>query len=84
LVGGAVAMLRHPFVFRDTRLPDRKENQEMKIVRITVEGGVVQHVEVPDGVQVVVKDYDVDGTEADQLQQDENGDNFIESIWEHK
>ncbi len=56
----------------------------MKIVQVTVEGGVVQHVEVPKGVQVVVKDYDVDGTEADQLRQDENGDEFIESIWEHK
>ncbi len=56
----------------------------MKIVRVTVEGGVVQHVEVPEGVQVVVRDYDVDGTEADQLQQDENGDQFIESIWEHE
>ena len=34
-----------------------------KIVRITVEGGVVQHVEVPKGVKVVVRDYDVDGEE---------------------
>ena len=56
----------------------------MKIVQVTVEGGVVQHVEVPEGVQVVVRDYDVDGTDADQLQQADNGDQFIESIWEHK
>jgi hypothetical protein len=56
----------------------------MKIVRVTVEGGVVQHVEVPEGVQVVVRDYDVDGTGADQLQQDETGDNFIESIREQE
>lgn len=56
----------------------------MKIVRVTVEGGVVQHVEVPEGVQVVVRDYDVDSTDADELEQDENGDHFIESIWEHE
>ncbi len=56
----------------------------MKIVRVTVESGVVQHVEVPEGVQVIVRDYDVDGTEADQLRQDENGDQFIESIWENE
>lgn len=56
----------------------------MRIVRVTVEGGVVQHVEVPDGVQVVVRDYDVDGTDADELEQDENGDHFIESIWEQE
>lgn len=56
----------------------------MKIVRVTVEGGVVQHVEVPEGVQVIVRDYDVDGTDADELEQDENGDHFIESIWEQE
>jgi hypothetical protein len=52
-----------------------------KIVRITVEGGVVQHVEVPKGVQVVVRDYDVDGVE-ESLERDDNGDPFIESIWD--
>ena len=53
----------------------------MKTVKITVQGGVVQHVEVPEGVTVIVRDYDVDGTETDLLQQDENGDNYIEAIW---
>jgi hypothetical protein len=52
-----------------------------KIVRITVEGGIVQHVDVPHGVQVIVRDYDVDGQE-DGLQQDENGDCYIECVWE--
>jgi hypothetical protein len=56
----------------------------MKIVRVTVEGGVVQHVEVPEGVQVVIRDYDVDVADAEQLQHDESGDLFIESIWEHE
>jgi len=56
----------------------------MKIVRVTVEGGVVQHVEVPQGVKVVVKDYDVEGSDSDQLEQDENGDNYNESTWEHE
>ena len=41
----------------------------MKTVQVTVSGGVVQHVEVPDGV------------ESDLLQQDRGGDNYIESIW---
>ena len=56
----------------------------MTIVRVTVEGGVVQHVEVPEGVQVIVRDYDVDGTEEDQLEHDENGDHFTETNWEHE
>lgn len=56
----------------------------MKIIRVTVEGGVVQHVEVPEGVQVIVRDYDVEDTDADELEQDENGDQFIESTWENE
>lgn len=52
-----------------------------KIVHITVEGGVIQDAQVPDGVAVVVRDYDVDGAE-DGLQQDENGDQYIESVWQ--
>ncbi len=56
----------------------------MKIVKITVEGGVVQHVEVPVGVQVVVKDYDVEGCDEIDVQQDEHGDNYFEAIWEQE
>jgi len=56
----------------------------MKTVRVTVEGGVVQWVEVPEGVTVIVRDYDVDGSEEDQLDQDENGDQYVEAIWEHQ
>ncbi len=53
----------------------------MKVVRITVEGGVIQYVECPRGVRVVVRDYDVDGQE-DNLQEDELGDTYIEGVWE--
>ena len=53
----------------------------MKTVKITVEGGVVQHVEVPDGVTVIVRDYDVEGVEPELLQQDRGGDNYTEAIW---
>ena len=53
----------------------------MKIVRVTVEGGVIQDIDCPEGVRVIVKDYDTDGSEAD-LKQDDNGDDYIETIWE--
>ena len=56
----------------------------MKTVTITVEGGVVQNVEVPEGVTVVVRDYDVEGIETDVFQQDRGGDNYIEAIWTHE
>jgi hypothetical protein len=51
-----------------------------KIVRITVEGGVVQYVDCPPGVQVIIHDYDVDG-EDEGLQKDEDGNPYFESIW---
>jgi hypothetical protein len=56
----------------------------MIIVRVTVKGGVIQWVEVPEGVTVIVHDYDVDGSQDDLLQQDDHGDKFMESIWEHE
>ena len=52
-----------------------------KIVRVTVEGGVVQHVEVPKGVTVIVHDYDTEGCNPDLIEQDENGDDYIEIVW---
>lgn len=51
-------------------------------VRITVEGGVVQHVEFPPGVTVVVRDYDVDSCDMDDLERDENGDRYFEQTWQ--
>jgi hypothetical protein len=52
-----------------------------KIVAITVEGGVIQNVECPSGIQVVVHDYDVDGSETD-LAEDDSSDEYLESVWE--
>ncbi|HET6574108.1 MAG TPA: hypothetical protein VFG68_10930 [Fimbriiglobus sp.] len=53
-----------------------------KVVIVTVEGGVVQHVECPAGVKVVVKDYDAEGVEADLLSADDHGGEYVESVWE--
>lgn len=50
-------------------------------VTVVVEGGVVQHVAVPFGVRVVVRDYDTDGDDLD-LPTDGNGDAYLESVWE--
>jgi hypothetical protein len=52
-----------------------------KTVIVTIEGGMVQHVEVPKGVRVIVRDYDTEGADADLVQKDENGDECFESIW---
>lgn len=36
---------------------------------------------MPDGVQVIVRDYDVEGTDSDIQSKDEHGDLCIESKW---
>ena len=54
----------------------------MITVTIIVEGGVVQKIDLPNGVVVIVKDYDVDGFDEDRLQTDSNGDEYAESRWE--
>jgi hypothetical protein len=51
-----------------------------KTVTVSIEGGVVQHIDCPLGVQVIVRDYDVDGSETD-LAEDDTGDEYIETIW---
>ena len=59
-----------------------REMREMKLVEITVEGGVIQNVACPPDVKVIVRDYDSEGVEAKSLKQDDNGDDYIESNWE--
>ena len=61
---------------------NRVRGKRTKVVRVTIEGGAVQHVALPKGVKVIVKDYDTDGVEDRSLKQDENGDKYIETIWE--
>ena len=56
--------------------------KNMKTVEITMEGGVIQDIEVPKGVRVVVRDYDTDSIPEDELTKDDHGDDCIETIWE--
>jgi hypothetical protein len=52
----------------------------MSKVIVSIEGGVIQEVDCPTGVQVIVRDYDVDGTEPN-LAEDDTGDEFVETMW---
>ncbi|MDD5092813.1 MAG: hypothetical protein PHV74_00310 [Dehalococcoidia bacterium] len=49
-------------------------------VRIIIEGGLVQSWSVPDGIRVVVKDFDTDGADDDVVEED--GDVYRKSILE--
>jgi len=52
-----------------------------KIIRVVIENGDVQHVEVPEDVIVVVCNYDVANRDPRHLERDGNGDQFAETIW---
>ncbi len=49
-------------------------------VENTIEGGVIQHVEVPPGVTVTVRDYDCDPGEG--IDRDADGNEYVESVYE--
>ncbi len=57
-------------------------NQEILIV---MEGGLIQEVyDIPAGVVIRVKDYDVEGCDRQRLKQDPDGELFYESVWTHE
>ena len=53
----------------------------MKTVTIYVSGGVVQSVDVPEGVQVIVRDYDCG--DEDRVTGHDEGKPFVEGIHRH-
>jgi hypothetical protein len=50
-------------------------------VEITMDGGLIQSLKAPRGVNVTVRDYDVEGSD-EIVRKDANGDEFIEFGWE--
>ena len=57
--------------------------QDKKTIVITVEGGLIQWIAgIPEDVRIVVKDYDVDSVDEENLTTDENGDEYVESVWD--
>jgi len=51
----------------------------IQTVEVIISGGAVQHVEFPRGIRVVIRDYDVESTDADSgfdTRKDEKGDLF--------
>ena len=56
----------------------------MKTVKIYVEGGVIQDVNVPKGVRVIVYDFDTEGTPEEDLREAPSGEQCVRSIYEGK
>ena len=58
----------------------------MKIVEITISGGAVQDVQLPRGVKVIIRDYDVEGSDWDgpNIHKDPAGDCFQQMEFLHE
>lgn len=52
-----------------------------KEVVVTVTGGVASAEEIPPGIIVKIRDYDVEGCDEDKLVQDKEGNRYIEQIY---
>jgi hypothetical protein len=55
-------------------------------ITVTVEGGVIQHVDIADGTALVeVHDYDTEGTsEPGDIQRDGDGTPYLRGIWTNR
>jgi hypothetical protein len=55
----------------------------MKQVILKVCDGIVDPINIPDGIEVAIRDYDMANTVANELiHTDQNGDDFIEIVFE--
>jgi hypothetical protein len=72
---------------RPLPIPSRfREHGEGPRIVITVEGGVIQHVDIEGGIACVeVRDYDTHGiTEANYVRRDPDGTPYLVGIWSNR
>jgi hypothetical protein len=54
-----------------------------KQIILKVDGGIVDPINIPEGIEVVIRDYDMVQTINNELiQKDEDGNEFVEIIFE--
>jgi hypothetical protein len=55
----------------------------MQTIHIIMEGGIIQGIlNIPEGVEIVVRDYDVDGVEYSETCGNVDGDRCTENHWD--
>lgn len=52
---------------------------DLLLVVVNLKGGLVDKVKMPPGVRVIVRDYDVEGADEDDIVEDEDGNECIET-----
>jgi len=58
------------------------ENEATMSVFIYLEGGLIQDVtKAPENIEVIVRDYDIEGVEENELVKDPDGKECVQSVW---
>jgi len=54
----------------------------MRKIYIDVEGGLIQEIkDIPSDIEIIVRDYDVEGSDGDRITKDDQGRECFESTW---
>lgn len=54
----------------------------MNKIEIHLEGGIIQDIQgLPDDVTVIIKDYDIEAYEEDELVEDKDGNEYKEIVF---
>ena len=61
--------------------PEQTERRDKQTVTISLEGGMVSEVNAPGNVEVVIYDYDIDGTEESRLSRDAESRHCVRTLW---
>jgi len=69
----------------DVEREELKKDKERNAILVTVEGGNLSNIiNIPKGITIIVRDYDVENTceDDERITQDDDGEDCFESIWE--
>jgi len=56
--------------------------KDKKTITVIVAGGLIQEIlDIPSDIEVVVKDYDTEGSDENWLAEDDNGKKCLVSVW---
>ncbi|MEX0776321.1 MAG: hypothetical protein WD042_11505 [Phycisphaeraceae bacterium] len=61
--------------------PEQTEAIDTSVIEVAVEGGLIDEVKTPAGVEVIVRDYDTDGMDEDRMEHDREGRRCLVSHW---
>lgn len=72
-------------LFFETREAWRNAMSNTQKIVVIVDGGLVQDIHhIPEGVEVEVRDFDIEGVQLEELMQTENGEKYINALYTYQ